>query len=120
MLEIGREYGRNIKTVATWKAYKKEQNIYTKLITYEKKQVLSKKIYDARDDTKVLYSLVTIMTDRPSNNPLPESKNDEDQVENFASFFTEKIDKIGKSLEMLNHGSQKPIQYLKLGNLDRN
>ena len=82
------------KLDSNWIAYKKERNIYNRLLTYSKHQSLSKKINDLRGNTKGLYKLTANLTGITPQNPMPQDKNDAQLAKEFAEFFIDKIDKI--------------------------
>ena len=77
-----------------WIAYKKERNIYNRLLAYSKRQSLCKKINDLRGNTKELYNLTAHLTGKAPQNPMPKNKSDIQLAEEFAEFFIDKIDKI--------------------------
>ena len=82
------------KLDSNWIAYKKEQNIYNRLITYSKRQSLCEKINDLRENTKELYKLTANLTGKAPQNPMPENKSDAQLAEEFTEIFLDKIDKI--------------------------
>ena len=76
---------------ATWKAYKIERNIYVSLLTYHKRQSLSKKINEIGNDTKQLYKFTNNWMGVKEENPLPPHEDDQALAEEFAKFFLIKI-----------------------------
>ena len=87
------------KLNSNWIAYKKERNIYNRLLTYSKHQSLSKKINDLKGNTKGLYKLMANLTGVTSQNPMPQGKTDTQLAEEFAEFFIDKIDKIHQQFQ---------------------
>ena len=87
------------KLNSNWIAYKKERNIYNRLLTYSKHQSLSKKINDLKGNTKGLYKLTANLTGITSQNPMPQGKTDTQLAEEFAEFFIDKIDKIRQQFQ---------------------
>ena len=71
----------------------KEGNVYNRLLIYQKKQTISKKINESKKDIKQLFHLVNniIMSRAPS--PMPEGKSDAQLASEFASSFLDKIKK---------------------------
>ena len=72
----------------------KERNVYNSLLIYHKKQTISKKTNESKNDTKQLFHLVNNITMRKVPNPMPEGKMDAQLAGVFASFFLVKIKKI--------------------------
>ena len=68
-----------------------------------KSNYINEQIAKNKGDTK---HLVSSLTGIKNDNPLPESKSDTDLAERFASFFTEKIEKIRNDLN--SHPLYKP------------
>ena len=85
---------RKYKQHHQWQAYTKERNVYNRLLIYHKKQTISKKINESKNDTKQLFHLVNNITMSKIPNPMPEGKTDAQLAEEFASFFLNKINKI--------------------------
>ena len=77
-----------------WQAYTKERNVYNRLLIYQKKQTISKKINESKKDMKQLLHLVNNITMSRAPNPMPEGKSDAQLTTEFASFFLDKIKKI--------------------------
>ena len=61
---------------------------------YHKHQAITKKILDCKNNSKQLFSVVNCITNNKPSNPLPENKTDEELANDFADFFTGKIQKI--------------------------
>ena len=77
-----------------WQAYAKERNVYNRLLKYQKKQTISKKITESKKDMKQLFYLVNNITMSRAPNPMPEGKSDAQLTTEFASFFLNKIKEI--------------------------
>ena len=58
-------------TQDAWTAYKKECNIYNRLLKFHKKQVISGMVIDAGRDTKKLYKIINNITGTKEDNPMP-------------------------------------------------
>ena len=69
----------------------KERNVYNRLLIYHKKQTISKKINESKNDMKQLFHLVNNITMSKTPNPMPEGKTDAKLAGEFASFFLDKI-----------------------------
>ena len=54
----------------------KERNVCNRLLTYKKKQTISKMINDSKNGTKQLFYLIIIITMSKTPNPMPEGKMD--------------------------------------------
>ena len=76
-----------------WQAYMKERNNYNRLLIYHKKQTISKKITESKNDTKQLFNIINNITVSKTANPMTEVKMDAQLAEEFASFFLGKIEK---------------------------
>ena len=72
----------------------KERNVYNRLLIYHKKQTISKKISERKNDTKQPFHLVNNITMSKTLNPMPEGKMNTQLAEEFALFFLDKIKKI--------------------------
>ena len=72
----------------------KERNVYNRLLIYHKKQTISKKINESKNNMKQLFHLVNNITMSKTPNPIPEGKTDAQLAGEFASFFLNKIKKI--------------------------
>ena len=72
----------------------KERNVHNRLLTYHKKQTISKKIIESKNDTKQLFHLVNNITMSKTPNPMPEAKKDAQLAGESASLFLDKIEKI--------------------------
>ena len=57
------------------------------LLINHKKQTISKKISESKNDTKQLFHLVNNITMSKSPNPMPEGRMDAQLAEEFASFL---------------------------------
>ena len=79
---------------SNWLAYKKECNIYNRLLKIKRQQVISKKVKDLWDDMKGLYKLTCNLTSQCTANPFPKAESDEVLASEFADYFIEKIDRI--------------------------
>ena len=77
-----------------WQTYMKERNVYNRSLIYHKKQTISKKINESRNDTKPQFYLINSITMSNSLNPMSEGKMDAQLAEEFASFFLEKVEDI--------------------------
>ena len=71
----------------------KERNVYNMLLIYHKKQTISKKISESKNDTKQLFHLINNITISKTPNPMPEGKMDAQLAKEFASFILNKIEK---------------------------
>ena len=71
----------------------KERNVYNRLLISNKKQTISKKINESKNDTKQLFCLVNNITISKTPNSMPEGKMDAQLAGEFASFFLSKIEK---------------------------
>ena len=87
------------KLNSNWIAYKKEQNIYNRLLTYSKHRSLSKEINDLIGNTTGLYKLTANLTGVTSQNPMPQGKTDMQLAEEFAEFFIDRVDKIHQQFQ---------------------
>ena len=85
---------------SNWLAYKKECNIYNRLLKFKKQQVISKKVKELRGDTKGLYKLTCNLTSQSTVNPFRKAESDEVLANEFADYFIEKIDKIRDKLNI--------------------
>ena len=74
-----------------WKAYKRERNRYLNMIKYNKKQLYSGMIIDAKGNIKKLYQVMYGLTGQNSTQEFPSGYSDEDLAEEFADFFLNKI-----------------------------
>ena len=64
-----------------------------------KTHTLPSQIIDAVKDTKMLFSLIKMMTGSKKPNLLPLSTSDKELAEEFATFFMNKIKKIWDALD---------------------
>ena len=85
---------RRYKKDHQWHTYKKERNTYSRLLKYHKIQSLTKHVKDNKNNTKGPFSLVNRITNSEVENSMPLDKISEELVEEFATFFWEKIEKI--------------------------
>ena len=85
-----------------WQAYAKERNVYNRLLQYQKKQTISKKINESKKDTKQLFHLVNNITMSRAPNPMPERKPDAQLATEFVSFFLNKIEEIRRQFQNAN------------------
>ena len=79
-----------------WKAYKSERNRFITMIKYKKRDYLHNQISATTGNSKKLYQLITNLTSQNKSNPLPAPTSDENLVEEFATYFLEKICNIRK------------------------
>ena len=82
------------KLSSTWTAYKKIRNLYYAHLNNSKKRNIREQIMDCSDDSKKLFSLVTNLTNKPEPQQWPKHNTKEDLVEDFVTFFQNKILKI--------------------------
>ena len=82
-----------------WKAFKVVRLQYKTSIRKAKNIIISDKIQDCKRDTKKLYALVSNLTGKNTENPLPESENMEKLSNKFADYFLEKIQMIRTELD---------------------
>ena len=82
-----------------WQAYAKERNAYNRLLKYQKKQTISKKINDSKKEMKQLFHLVNNITMSRAPNPMSEGKSDVQLTTEFASFFLNKIEEIRRQFQ---------------------
>ena len=61
---------------------------------YKKRQVISKKVNELHENTKGLYKLTCNLTGQSSDNPFSEAESDEALANQFADYFTQKMDRI--------------------------
>ena len=92
---------RRYKQDHQWHTYKKERNVYNRLLRYHNRQALTKQVKDNKNNTKSLFNLVNKITNSKVENPMPLDKNPEELVEEFATFFLEKIEKTYNSLKTI-------------------
>ena len=76
-----------------WQAYKKERNIYNRLLNYHKKQYITCQVQENSKNTKGLFKLINKLTNSKKENPLP-NKPPVQLAEEFASYFPHKIEDI--------------------------
>ena len=77
-----------------WKAYKRERQRYHNMIRYNKRQVYSSKVLEVKGDIKKLYQVMHGLTGNPTNTEFPSGYTKDQLVEEFASFFLDKIETI--------------------------
>ena len=87
------------KLSLTWTAYKKTRNSYYAHLNNSKKRNIREQIMDCSDDSKKLFSLVTNLTNKPEPQQWPKHNTKEDLVEDFATFFQNKILKITRAVQ---------------------
>ena len=92
VVKIMKEDGKKYKQQHQLQAYTKERNVCNRLLIYHKKQTISKKINESKNDTK-LFHLVNNITMSKTPYPMPEGKMDAQLAGEFASFFLDKIEK---------------------------
>ena len=85
-----------------WTAYKTELRIYNNLLYKTKCEYISAQVHKFKGDRKNLYKLVSSLTGVKRENPVPDCKSDKDLAEHFAEFFTNKIEKIRDSLDLID------------------
>ena len=76
---------------SNWTAYKKARNSYYAGLNASKKSALRLKIKDCEGDSKKLHKLVTNLTSKSIDNPLPPGLTDQQQADSFADYFENKI-----------------------------
>ena len=74
-----------------WIAIKVVRWQYKTSIRKAKNEIISDKIQDCKGDTKKLYALVSSITGKNAEHPLPESENMEKLSNEFTDYFLEKI-----------------------------
>ena len=77
-----------------WKAFTREHNRYTRMLEFQKRHYLITKLEEATLDSRQLFQLVGNLLGCKEDNPLPETTSDSVLVEDFASFFHDKINNI--------------------------
>ena len=82
------------KLESLWVAYKKVRNSYYGLLNHKKKSTLQAKMQDCTKDSQKLHALVSNLTTKQVEPQWPEHTSNEELVEEFASHFQGKIDKI--------------------------
>ena len=87
----------------------KERNVYNRLLIYHKKQTISKKIIESKNDTKQLFHLVNNITMSKTPNPMPEGKMNAQLAGEFTSFFLDKIEKSDSNSKTLINTSWKSM-----------
>lgn len=94
---------------SNWKNYKKERNIYNRMIKYSKHQMICEKINESSNDAKKLYALVNHLSGCTQENPLPINKSDEILAEEFADFFINKIRTIREKFKGIDCYHHQPV-----------
>ena len=89
-----------------WCAYAKERNIYNRLLTFQKKQMLSKLINNSNKDTKKLFNLVNNLTGSKYSNKMPEGQTDSILAKELATFFHKKLKTYVTSSQELKNSNQ--------------
>ena len=84
-----------------WQALQRERKRYRSIINHHRTNAMTQKVLDCHKDSKKLYALVTNMTGTKVNNPMPDSTSDTDLANEFAKYFTDKIDKIREEQKVL-------------------
>ena len=79
-------------------AYKKERNIYNRLLKYHKKQCITHQVQENNKNTKGLFKLVNKLTNSKNENPLP-NKPPEQLADEFAWYFLSKIEDIQQEFQ---------------------
>ena len=92
---------RRYKLDSNWTALKVERSKYRHMLKQARITSIKDEINDCRGDTKKLYKLVANLTNTASQNPLPETLDDELLANEFAEFFIGKIQKIRNDLDDL-------------------
>ena len=92
-----------------WKNYKKERNIYNRMIKSSKQQKICEKINESSNDAKKLYALINHLSGCTQENPLPTNKSDEILVEEFADFFINKIKTIREKFKRIDCYHHQPV-----------
>ena len=82
-----------------YEAFKAARNKYNYELNREKRLTFSQKVSDSKGDSRKLYQLVSELTGKRSDNPLPISESEKTIADKFADHFMNKIDIIRKSLE---------------------
>ena len=81
-------------TSNTWKPYKVERNVYSRLFNYKKRQLISKQVTDLKGNNKKLYKLMPQLAGIKTENPLSPHNSDESLANHFADYSISKIGKI--------------------------
>ena len=77
-----------------WRAFTRERNRYTRMIRFNKRSSIASLVQSSEKDAKKLFKIMNSILGRNDDNPMPPSKTDKQLAEDFASYFSEKIDKI--------------------------
>ena len=64
------------------------------MIRFNKRNSIASLVQSSEKDAKKLFKIVNSILGRNNDNPMPPSKTDKQLTEDFASYFSEKIDKI--------------------------
>ena len=105
------------KLDSIWVAYKKARNSYYAALNVNKKSALRHKILDCDSDSKKLHKLVSNLTTKTTDNPLPPGLTDEQQTNSFADYFEDKILTIREMLEGKEQYQIEPKDIPKLQKL---
>ena len=93
--KLWRKYSRD----ELWMAFKVVRWQYETAIRKAKNTIISDKIQDCKKDTKKLYALVSSLTGKNTENPLPEHEDKGRLSNEFADYFLEKIQMIRTELD---------------------
>ena len=91
--------------------YKEVSATYQHYLKHNKHVFINNAVRDCGKDTGKLFKLVSELTGRVKENPLPTSDTDKELADDFVDFFMVKIDKIRKELEQypLYHPGRKDM-----------
>ena len=109
-----REKWLKYKLDSLWVAYKKARNSYYAAPNVNKKSVLRHKIQDCDSDSKKLHKLVSNLTTKTIDNPLPPGLTNNQQANSFADYFENKILAIRKMFESKEQYQSEPRDIPKL------
>ena len=97
---------RQTGLTVNWEIYKQKRNILLACIEQSKKTYLTSMIADNSTNQGVLFKTVNELFNKTKSSSMPTSSTDAEISEDFARFFTHKVDKIQDTLKELRAGTE--------------
>ena len=92
------------------KALTKEQNIYNRMLEFNKGQYIINKVNESTNTSRQLFKVVGNLLGKKDVHPMPPSTSNSQLGEEFAEFFHTKIERIKKKFKDI-----EPYQPIQLG-----
>ena len=84
-----------------WRTFTREQNIYNRMLDYNRRHHMVTRIVEANKDSKQLFRALNSLLGNKNENPLPTGTTNDHLAEDLADFFLNKIDKIREGFKNL-------------------